>query len=58
MNQETNDQGWQQIQSNVDQLLRQFFEGNLPAIEYKTNVRGFLQSLPENGERKSEDEIR
>lgn len=51
MNQETKDQGWQQIQSKIDQLMGRFLKDDYPAIEYKTRIAGLLQLPPEyNGQ--------
>lgn len=44
MNQETVDQGWQQIQKRVYELLGQFLKVDFPAIEYKTRIAGLLQT--------------
>ena len=40
MNQETNDEGWQKIQSRIDLLARQFLKEDYPAIEYKACISG------------------
>jgi hypothetical protein len=50
MNQETMDQGWQRIQSRVDQLVAQFLKEDYPAIEYKTSIAGLLQLQPDYNE--------
>ena len=50
MNQETKDQGWQRIQSRIDQLVSQFLKEDYPAIEYKARIAGLLQLQPEYNE--------
>jgi hypothetical protein len=47
MNQETTDQGWQKIQSRINQLVGQFLKDDYPSIEYKTHITGLLQLPPE-----------
>ncbi len=50
MNQNTMDQGWQQLQSNIDKLVGHLLKENFPAIEYKTRIAGLLQWPPEYDE--------
>jgi hypothetical protein len=50
MNQEIKDQGWQRIQSRIDQLVSQFLKEDYPAIEYKASIAGLLQLQPEYNE--------
>ena len=54
MNQETKDQGWQRIQSRVDQLVSQFLKEEYPAIEYKASIAGLLQLQPDYNEQSVE----
>jgi hypothetical protein len=35
MNQETTDQGWQQLQGRITQLVDRFLKEDYPSIEYK-----------------------
>jgi hypothetical protein len=55
MNQNTNDQEWQQLQSRIDKLFGQFLKDNLPAIEYKTSIAGLLQLPPMYNEQNNEE---
>ena len=50
MNQETNDQGWQRIQSRIDLLARQFLKEDYPAIECKASIAGLFQLQPDCNE--------
>jgi hypothetical protein len=43
MNQETVDQGWQQLQSRINQLVGQFLREDFPIIEYKPRSIALLQ---------------
>jgi hypothetical protein len=43
MNQETVDQGWQQIQSRINQLVGRFLKEDFPIIEYKPRSIALLQ---------------
>ena len=43
MNQETVDQGWQQLQSRINQLVGQFLREDFPIIEYKPRNIALLQ---------------
>ncbi|HOW56512.1 MAG TPA: hypothetical protein PKZ12_00815 [Smithellaceae bacterium] len=56
MNQETKDQAWRKIESNIDQLVCKFLGDNCPAIEYKTRINGFLESPPEYNKQAVEEE--
>jgi hypothetical protein len=54
MNQNTMDQGWQQLQSRIDKLVGHLLKDDFPAIEYKTRIAGLLQSPPEYNEQNVE----
>jgi hypothetical protein len=54
MNQNTMDQGWQQLQSRIDKLVGHLLKVDFPAIEYKTQIAGLLQSPPEYNEQSVE----
>ena len=54
MNQEAIDQGWQQMQFRIDQLVGKYLKEDYPVIEYKTNISGLLQFKPEYNEQNAE----
>lgn len=43
MNQEMNDQGWQQIQSRIDQLVNKYLRNEDPAIQQNPHDAVFAQ---------------
>jgi hypothetical protein len=54
MNQEAKDQGWQRLESRIDQMIGRFLKEDYPAIEFKTNIAGLLQSPPEYNKQHAE----
>jgi hypothetical protein len=54
MNQNTTDQGWQQLQSRIDKFVGHFLNEDYPALEYKTKITGLLQLPPEYNEQNIE----
>ena len=54
MNQDTMDQGWQQLQFRIDKFVGNLLKENFPAIEYKTRIAGLLQLPPEYSEQNAE----
>jgi hypothetical protein len=46
MNQEKMDQGWQQLQSRIDNLVSRFLKNDFPALEYKSHNLALLQLPP------------
>jgi hypothetical protein len=55
MNQETKEQGWQRLEYRIDQMFGRFLKEDYPAIEFKTNIAGLLQSPSDYKERNAEE---
>ena len=55
MNQETKEQGWQRLEFRIDQMFGRFLKEDYPAIEFKTNIAGLLQSPPKYNEQNVEE---
>lgn len=48
MNQQSTDQGWEQLQAHIEGFLRQTLENDLQIIEYKPLfITHLLEMLPE-----------
>ena len=43
MNQQTSDQGWQQIQANIESFFSQTTAGHVQSIEYKPRFIALLE---------------
>lgn len=57
MNQEINDQGWQQIQSRIDQLVNKYLRSEEPAIQQNPGGAAFAQ-FPQDLKMSKRDNIR
>lgn len=48
MNQQTSDQGWLQLQTNIESFFSQTLISNLPSIEYKPRFIALLEMSSEH----------
>ena len=48
MDQQTSDQGWQQLQANIEGFFSQTLTNNVPRVEYKPRFIALLEMTSEH----------